>query len=120
MRTRPYDPEWNCSQWRALDPSDAINHAAEHDPAYAGWSARLMHISGFMEYLSPVIQDIIGPADLIIVQRNIIREAVVDVIRYWIGLGKAVAVDLDDDYPGLPWSNPAHAFWKQNSEHLEP
>lgn len=112
--------EWNCSEWRALCPSDAINYAAEHDPAYAGWSAKLIHISGFLDYLSPAIQDIIGPADLVVVQRNVIRENVIDVIRYWQGLGKAIAIDLDDDYPGLPWSNPAYPFWIQNSEKLDP
>ena len=41
-------------------------------------------------------------------------------MRYWIGLGKAMAVDLDDDYLGLPRSNPAYPFWHENSEHLDP
>ena len=65
------DMEWNCSQFRALDPANAINYAAEHGElyhhAYDGWKAKLVHISGFLDYLSPAIQDIIAPSDLIIV-----------------------------------------------------
>ena len=35
-------------------------------------------------------------------------------MEYWRGLGKAIVGDLDDGYPTLPWSNPAHAFWIEN------
>ena len=86
----------------------------------AGHVGKLIHISGFVDYLSPAIQDIISSADLVIVQRNIINQGVLDAMRYWIGLGKPLAVDLDDDYLGLPYSNPAYAFWIGNSAKLDP
>jgi hypothetical protein len=116
--------EWNCSEWRALCVSDAINAAAEADTLTGGprkdWHAKLIHISGFMSYLNPAIQDLVMPMDLVIVQRNIIVEHAVDVIKYWQGMGKTVAVDLDDQYQGLPWSNPAHPFWIENKQGLDP
>ena len=55
------------------------------------------------------------PADLIILQRNLVTPEVFDAMTYFQGMGKPVAVDLDDAYPLLPWSNPAHAFWIENS-----
>ena len=51
------------------------------------------------------------PADLIIFQRNIINEAVWNALDYFMGMGKPIAVDLDDAYGILPWSNPARNFW---------
>lgn len=103
--------EWNCSQWRNLTPSNALNRAGD------GWSCRLVHISGFLDYLNPTIQDIIAPADIIIIQRNVVAESVMQVMDYWIGLrNKPVAVDLDDAYSMLPWSNPAHKFWIERKD----
>lgn len=107
--------EWNCSEWRMLAPSDAINRAAETNPKYEGWTAKLIHVSGFTNYLDSVIQDYIMPTDIVIVQRNVIIPQVIDAMRYYQAMGKPVAVDLDDAYQILPWSNPAHKFWKQNA-----
>jgi len=64
-----------------------------------------------VDYLSPSIQELIAPADIIIFQRNLINDEVMNGIQYWQGMGKPVAVDLDDAYHILPWSNPAHKFW---------
>lgn len=106
--------EWNCSQWRNLTPSDAINRSEKHQ-------AKLIHVSGFEDYLSPVIQELIAPADIIVFQRNLINENVMDGIQYWQGMGKPVAVDLDDAYHILPWSNPAHRFWieREDERHVD-
>ena len=100
--------EWNCSQWRNLGPSDALNRA--------GHQAKLIHVSGFIDYLSPAIQELIAPADIIIFQRNLVSDDVMAGIQYWQGMGKPVAVDLDDAYHILPWSNPAHKFWHENDD----
>ncbi len=106
--------EWNCSQWRNLTPSNALNRAGN------GWSCRLVHISGFLDYENPIIQDIIAPADLIIIQRNVVAENVLQVMKYWIGLrNKPIAVDLDDAYSMLPWSNPAHKFWIEREDNWQ-
>ncbi len=61
-----------------------------------------------------------GPSDLIILQRNLVHQSVFDAMEYWQGMGKPVAVDLYDAYQMLPWANPAHRFWVDNPEHMEP
>jgi len=108
------------SQWRDLTPANAINQRAEHDPTYKDWSAKLIHVSGFTDFLNPVIQDWIMQADHVRVQRNAINQQVLDAIEYFQGLNKIVTIDLDDAYHILPWSNPAHAFWIENGSQLEP
>lgn len=75
------------------------------------WKCKLIHASGFLDYLSPVIQDLVMPADIITFQRNIINEAAWNAIDYFMAMGKPIAVDLDDAYNILPWSNPAKQFW---------
>jgi hypothetical protein len=41
-------------------------------------------------------------------------------MNYWIGLrNKPIAVDLDDAYSILPWSNPAHKFWIEREDEWE-
>lgn len=105
--------EWNCSEWRCLCISNYLNKTNKH-------SGRLCHVSGFMDYLSPAIQDMVMPADLIIFQRNLVTAQALDVAMYFQGMGKPIAVDLDDAYPILPWSNPAHKFWIENVHNLDP
>lgn len=104
--------EWNCSEWRCLNPSDAINATKEH-------SAKLLWLPAFAEYGNPAVQDIVGKADVIIVQRNFFFPEIWAAMDYWRALGKTVAVDLDDDYPAIPWSNIAHKFWLENSTEKE-
>jgi len=103
-----------------LAPSDAINKAAETDPKYKDWHAKLIHVSGFSNYLDSIIHDYVMPADIVIVQRNVIVNHVIDAMRYFQGMGKPIAVDLDDAYQILPWSNPAHRFWIRNEGKFEP
>jgi hypothetical protein len=98
--------EWNCSEWRCKAFADAFNRHPE-----IGVSAKLLHVSGFLEYLSDPVQYWLGPADLIIFQRNAVNGHALDAIAYWRGLGKPLAIDLDDAYHILPWSNPAHHYW---------
>lgn len=93
---------------------------AETTEKYKGWTAKLIHYTGFVNFLDPSIQDIIGPADVITVQRNLISEEIFDAIRYWQGLGKLVVADIDDAYPILPWSNPAHEFWINDPNKIDP
>src|SRR3972149_10215334 len=93
-----------------LSPSNSMNKAGN------GWKAKLIHCSGFMYFLAPAIQDLIGPADLIIVQRNIVNDEVINAMQYWQGMGKPVVVDLDDAYQMLPWSNHARAFWHNKED----
>ncbi len=40
--------EWNCSEWRCLAPSNAINWSAEHNDEHKDLRAKLIHVSGFL------------------------------------------------------------------------
>ena len=99
----------NVSQWSALQPSSAFNR---HQ--HLNWKGKLAHISGFSEYLSPQIQEIIFDSDLIIVQRNLTHQKVLDAISYFMCTGKPIVVHLDDGYWMLPRSNPAYQYWNKN------
>lgn len=105
--------EWNCSEWRCKTVADAMNRASD-------WHAKLIHVSGFFEFLSPAVQHWLAPADIIVLQRNAVDQRAIDAIQYWQGMGKPVVIDLDDAYHILPWSNPAHRFWheRKNGEAL--
>lgn len=72
-----------------------------------------------MNYGHPGVQAAIGPADVLIVQRNLISKEVWDACDYWRGVGKLVVADLDDDYPHLLPQNPAYRFWIQDIAGLE-
>ncbi len=105
------ESEWNCSQWRALSPSDVLNRSGKH-------RSKLVFIGSFVDYGSPAMQDLIGPANIIVVQRNLLDRAVINAIDYWRGMRRVVVADLDDEYENLPWSNPAHEFWIKNAQGL--
>lgn len=107
--------EWNCSEWRDLAVADAINASGR-----PGWRAKLVHVSGFTAFLDPAIQDTISGANIITVQRNMLTPEVMDAMQYWRGRGIPVVADLDDAYPLLPSSNPAHNLWINNSIHADP
>ena len=99
--------EWNCSQWRALGPSNAINRYGADE----GHSARCLYLSDFVQIGHPTIQDVVARFDLIVVQRNLLSKEIWDACDYWRALGKVVVADLDDDYPRLTPQNPAYRFW---------
>jgi glycosyltransferase involved in cell wall biosynthesis len=63
---------------------------------------------------NPTVQKALGMADVLCFQRNVIVPEVYAAMDYWRALGKAVVVDLDDHYPGLPPSNPAFQYWIRN------
>lgn len=105
--------EWNCSQWRSLSPSNALNASGRH-------TARCIYLHSVENFLDPAVQDVIGPNEVIIVQRNLVRQSVWDFCDYWRGMGKLVVADLDDAYQIIPWSNPAHKFWGENTAKLDP
>lgn len=96
--------EWNTSEWRSRTPSDALNGSGR----YVG---RCIPISDFAKYNHPSIIDIVGAADVIVVQRNLLSKDVWEACDYWRGVGKLVVGDLDDDYPHLLPQNPAYNFW---------
>jgi len=71
-----------------------------------------------MDFNHPKVQQVFGKADAIVFQRNVLTPDVIAAMDYWSALGKIVTIDLDDAYPSLPPSNPAHAFWILNRANL--
>jgi len=110
--------EWNCSQWRAKIPADSIN--AEHEAGRCPHTARLFLMPTALDWAHPQVNALLGAADVIIFQRNVLIPPVWEAMDYWRAIGKAVLVDLDDHYPGLPPSNPAYNYWIRNGPGLEP
>ena len=108
--------EWNCSQWRALTPSDSIN--AEREAGRTQLEAQLFYMPSALDWSSVAVHRALGEADVLIFQRNIIVPEVWQAMDYWRALGKVVAVDLDDHYPDLPASNPAYEYWVRNRGEL--
>lgn len=98
--------EWNCSQWRSLTPSDAINKYSN-----GKHSARCLPVADFAQSGHPAIQEFVNGFDIVIAQRNVFDPQIWAACDYWRALGKIVCVDLDDDYPRLTPQNPAHPFW---------
>ncbi len=104
------------SQWRALTPADAIN--AEHEAGRSPHTAQLIYLPSAMSVDQPNLQNIKKKTDYIIFQRNVLTPDTWHSMDYWRALGKVITIDLDDHYPGLPPSNPAHAFWILNKPGL--
>lgn len=105
--------EWNCSEWRVAIPMRTINASKDHSAVAINWEH-------FGHFERPEVQDVVMSGDLIIYQRNLFSEPYFSAVEYFCGLGRPVILDLDDAYPILPWSNPAHAFWIQNARNLDP
>jgi len=110
--------EWNCSEWRALSPSNSIN--AEHAAGRTPHTAQLFHLPSALNWSHPEVQKKVGLGDVLIFQRNCIAPEVWNAMDYWRALGKLVVVDLDDGYPLLPPSNPAFTYWIRNINDMNP
>lgn len=74
----------------------------------------------FGQFQKAEVQDAVMQNELIVFQRNLFCEPYFSAVEYFQGLGKPVILDLDDAYPILPWSNPAHAFWIENAREMNP
>ena len=114
------ESEWNCSHWRCHLLSNGINYAHHKDPVLFPHTAKMYELTSAMDYHNPQVQKLIGAADIVVFQRNVLWEGVWDAIDYWRALGKICVVDLDDHYPEIPPSNPAHNSWILNSGNMDP
>jgi len=97
-----------------------VNWANERDPVGSPHQARLYYLRTALDLDNPVVQSKLGWADVLVFQRNIVTPDVWAAMDYWRALGKVVLVDLDDHYPHIPASNPAHPYWAQNVLGLDP
>lgn len=114
------ESEWNCSHWRCHLLSNGINYAHHQDPELFPHTAKMYDLSSAVHIHSPQVQKLIGAADVIVFQRNVLWEQIWDVIDYWKALGKLCLVDLDDHYPEIPPSNPAYRSWIMNDGEMDP
>lgn len=80
----------------------------------------MLYMPTAIDWHHPKVQAVIGMADIIIYQRNVLAPEIWESMDYWRALGKIVLVDIDDHYPNLPPSNPAHRFWIRNAHGMEP
>ena len=71
-------------------------------------------MASMLDWRNPTVVDELMQHDVIVLERNMVTQEVHDLIRYIQGMGKTVVLDWDDSYEHLPWSNPAHSFWKLN------
>ncbi len=92
---------------------------AEHEAGRIGHTAQLFSLQSGVNWNHPQVQKKLGLADVLSFQRNVLVPEVWEAMDYWRALGKTVVVDLDDHYPGLPPSNPAHAYWIRNLHNLD-
>jgi len=112
--------EWNCSEWRCHLLANAINSRHEANPKGFPHTANLYSLRTSLALHHPLVQRKIGEGDIILFQRDVIDGSVNDAMEYWRAVGKTVVVDMDDHYPGIPPSNPAHPFWIMNIAGLDP
>ncbi len=112
--------EWNCSHWRCHLLSNAINYQHDKDPKRFPHTAQMLELTSAINIHHPQVQKVLGFADIIVYQRNVLWEPIWDTMDYWRALGKIVLVDLDDHYPEIPPSNPAFQTWIQNTNEMDP
>jgi hypothetical protein len=79
----------------------------------------MTHIDQFQNLEDEALREEIGWADVIFFQRNACMPSSWRALEYWSGVGKPILIDLDDGYPQLPHSNPAHDFWVKNKPQLQ-
>lgn len=112
--------ELSCSHWRMHLLSNAINYHHTRNPTLFPHKAKMLQLDSTLNFDLPQVQEALGDADILVYQRNVIWEAVWDSLSYWRALKKTVVCDLDDHYPNLPPSNPAHAYWIRNVHKVKP
>jgi glycosyltransferase involved in cell wall biosynthesis len=114
------ESEWNCSHWRCHLLSNGINYAHNQNPEAFPHTAKMYELTSAMDFHNPTVQKLIGAADIVVFQRNVLWEGVWDALDYWRALGKVCVVDLDDHYPMIPPSNPAFQSWILNTGKMDP
>lgn len=92
----------NCSQWRCIYPSKAINATGQH-------SAKLIDMQSFIDNTAEA-QTVCGGSDVIVVQRNIFGPNLA-VMQNWKCQGKVIIADFDDAYNLTEPCNISYPFW---------
>lgn len=97
--------ELNSGIWRSIIPCDALNRIGHH-----------CTVLGVESWMQDTKRERLAHADLIIVERILVEEAVARA-EFWRKRGKAVVIDIDDSYSRLQpietSGNQAAKFWHQ-------
>jgi hypothetical protein len=94
--------EWNCSQYLAIDPMNAINKLEGH-------SAKAIHINDFVTN-NEETQKLISAADLVMVERNCFQDTLT-LMMFWKVRGQNFGVCFDDGYSVMHPKNVSYNFW---------
>lgn len=94
--------EWNCSEWNAIIPTNAINRTENH-------SASAIYINEFVKN-SPETQQLVANSDIIVVERNFFGDTLT-VMQYWKVRNKPLVAIFDDAYDKMHPMNVSYNFW---------
>lgn len=97
---RPW--EWNSAEFRCAVPARAISRLPRH-------RADLLSIEHFAA-LDMECRHHCDDADLIVLQRGAMPDTW-RAIDHYRARGVTIIADIDDGYPQIPPSHPAHAYW---------
>jgi len=107
--------EWNCSNWLCHVKSNALN--AHPSGKYEG---KLLLLASMLNWRDSTVVDVLMQQNILVLERNMVSNEVLDLIRYIQGLGKPVILTWDDAYQHLKHDNPAYPFWIQNKANFDP
>lgn len=95
--------EYNSGRWRCAHPADALRQQ--------GHNVFILSIKHWL-HDTPVGRYAFANADVIVIQRVLIKESVAQAEK-WRSKGKIVIADWDDHYISVNPTNPAWQFWRE-------
>src|SRR5512146_1695335 len=102
--------EWNCSHWRCVLPTLAINKTQDHH-------AFMISMDDWMNEDNPRGQKALE-ADVVVIQRLIMGRALQQVLKHR-SCGQTVVLDLDDSYHYIPPATSAYHYWIEGKTNEE-
>lgn len=96
--------EWNTSQWRCVNPANAINAYDSPDEAKTIFYQSL--------FRDQSVADLVRWADLVVFERLVIGIQIERIIDMQ-AIGKIIVADLDDGYHYMPQSVGPYRFWHE-------
>lgn len=94
----------NNSEWRCAAPARAINRSSRH-------TAELVSLVDFSQN-TPRAQAVCGPADVIVVQRDLFGP-VLSAIQHWKARDKVMIADFEGAFNLLPPTHDLQPFWSK-------
>jgi hypothetical protein len=101
------EKEWNCSEWLIAIICRAL--------VKAGHNAKMFPITDFMSQPT-LVHLLCKEADIIVIERNLIGQALNEIV-YWRRQGKPVVAVFDDAYHLLPTTHVVYGHWRAGLLH---